>query len=1463
MKPIRIPGLLLGLLITFSLVTNAVWAAAPAPDLPTQPPPPNPQLSTGTAPQAVQDSNGTQSLSGSNVTFAPSAGDECYLPGETQTLCFQSDTYTTDYEYIYNNWLRFPNDWVVNSIAIQGSPVCDDGGFDPSFGWSFQTASYEVNIAHMRYQNTADHCVATYCVNVTAGASSGTVPVSWYFDGDGYGGAPHWPCSSDGYTPAGMTACDQSIAPTASVPRCSSIDLTPPTVSTSSCSGEDQPITLNLANNTGDAGTFNLTYDWNFQGTVSGPSSISLANGAAQDFEVILSPHACLQPDEFEVEVTANGGGFNDTALITTSFYSELHSWKMIPPSPTSAMDNVLASYDGLLWHITGHGSTGVSTYDPQTKTWTSIADSAPGFNNYARSGCQIGEKVYIYGDTAGGYSGLWSYNMQTNVWQAETPGGTPPPQTSIWAPAWVADPDNARCYLTGGATSPGGGNLTSAYVYDAAANAWLTALPAFTSPRDFHAGFLFNRPSDGHDLLCVAGGVNSSGSELNSTQCYDMQLGAWNAENADLGALATAWWGMGYAQRTGQLWMVGGAQSGNPSANTAYYDIAAQAWVGYGALESGIIYRTAAAALDGIIYHVGGSPSGFNPVNWADASDTYCPACTEPVIKFSPGVFNQVLPPDSIGAKWALVCNRGGAPLTYSMTDGSDWLTQEPAGGTIAPGNCDSPSITFNSHGLSNGSYATTLTITHNGSFKPAIQVPVSLTVQSSPRLQVLPAQVEMTVINGESVNTTLTIQNLGDLPMHWRMVEWQMPTKGHPVDATGQGEWLQAPGEGVLLDANGGSRLAHPSAYRWNAPQGGGMSVLVYSDDYYHPAPNTPLDQALRYLGLSYTAYYEGNFSGFIQALENEGPWDLVLFANDNYYADTALLDALLEYVNNDGQLILNCWWLANHPTHPLWATLGVTWIANDITPPNPVHWWVADPIFEYYDTVPELTNPVSGAYGISGQHVEPLPGFTALAGFTDTPTTNEAALVRNSAGTTIFKAFLDGQMDDDQDSDAMLDVAELWANLVRSIPNWDYPAIPWLTASDESGALNSDEQISIGLHFESSGMQAGEYDAGLVLFNTALGQSPRIIPVRFNVVTIPLLEKEAPAQANPGQPFPYTIRITPYNFNPMSLHDVLPDGVEYVPGSLMVTPDVGSYGYDAPNRTIHWNLNMPEKSWQPARVHGSGRSAAVQSVSPASAQPSAPASGYDPKMVLWDQPLSSANQNAYINQEFGDLPTYSSFLADDFVVDEAWQISRLFIPGSGWNGFNSLANATSLNFLIYADAGGVPDGDPSGRGNPPLWALSLPPTNPQITLSNGTGSTLSNTLLSLDTPIILPPGHYWFVFYPTMNLNPHGQFGRQPADTSNHGTAQLVNPGNGLGLGDQWMDWTILNTTQTDLAFRIEGEIATPLEISFNVIAEVDDFIITNTAMLNVSGFPVEDSAETYILPYKRMYLPAILR
>lgn len=961
--------------------------------------PPQNEVSTGIAPKQDVSTPDITSLSGSNVIFYPAAGgDTCYSPGTPQTFCFQSETFTSDYEYVYNNWFRFPSNWVVSNVYVQGTPVCDSGTWG-TFGWSFHTPSYEVNINHGRYQDTVDHCLATYCVNLTPAGTADPAQMSWYFSGDGYANAPHNPCSNNGYSPSGQNACDQAVAPLAAIPACavtSEVILTPPEIETSGCHGRSQAHTLTVANFTGADANLDITYELNFPGNLFGPSIITLANGATTTFDIFLDPHVCAEDGDYIGTVTVSDGTYSDQSTIYFEVFSELKEWRQIPDNPVFLMDNVLAAYDGKVWSINGQGSSStVSYYDPSLDAWTTVSGSAPpwGGAGYPRSGCQVDNEVFVYGDsTTAGFSGLWSYNMDTNLWTAEAPTGTPPPSTGIWSPSWVADTFTGRCYMTGGATAPGGGNLSTVYVYNTITNEWLPELPTFTTARDFHAAFLFTRPADTHKLLCVAGGVNGSSVVFDSTQCFDFSTSTWNTENNDLGSLPAGWWGMGYTQREGKLWLVEGADSAFALYNqSAYYDVGAGEWVNVGPLPSGTVYRTAAVTLDDTVYHVGGSAGSFTPSGLSDKYlDFTCATCV-------------------------------------------------------------------------------------------------------------------------------------------------------------------------------------------------------------------------------------------------------------------------------------------------------------------------------------------------------------------------------------------------------------------------------------------------------------------------------------------VPALTKQATAVAFPGQNIHYSLTVEPFVSDTAFVVDYLPDSVDYVPGSLSVSPDVGFYNYESPSRLIWWYYTpglTGTQEWNPAEKVGGSVSTPLSTHSEEPAVLTQTESVENEiNSVLWDQPLSSVNQNAYVSQEFSDLPAYSSYLADDFEATSLWSIDTIFVPGHGWNGFTSLMNATWLTFMIYEDNGGEPAGDPSGGGIPPLWFYTTAPTDPQITITTGSGGLPSNTLFTLDVPIILPAGHYWLIFYPTLALTSGGQFGRQPADTMNSHSALVINPGGGFGFETDWQSWMDWWGFDSDMAFRIEGTEIPTLQIEFDATAHALSQTIWNFASLEYGSYVISANDDTFT--GYGTYLPMLLK
>jgi uncharacterized repeat protein (TIGR01451 family) len=266
---------------------------------------------------------------------------------------------------------------------------------------------------------------------------------------------------------------------------------------------------------------------------------------------------------------------------------------------------------------------------------------------------------------------------------------------------------------------------------------------------------------------------------------------------------------------------------------------------------------------------------------------------------------------------------------------------------------------------------------------------------------------------------------------------------------------------------------------------------------------------------------------------------------------------------------------------------------------------------------------------------------------------------------------------------------------------------------------------------------------------------GLSDKRVDIICSECVIPGFSKQATEVALPGQTIHYTISIDPMVNDTALITDFLPDPVEYVPGSLSVSPNVGIYDYYAPDRVVWWSNSLivaKTNSWTPAQKTGTSSSADLpaQSKEPV-ALAQVESLDYTIDSVLWDQPLSVFNQNAYVNQEFTDSPDLSSFLADDFEAAVPWLIDTIFVPGNGWNGFSTLFNATALTFMIYEDDGG----SPAAIHLVAVRCLfgRIPCLHGPTNCDHKWNRRISvNTLWNLFEPILLPAGHYWLIFYPT---------------------------------------------------------------------------------------------------------------
>jgi hypothetical protein len=318
------------------------------------------------------------------------------------------------------------------------------------------------------------------------------------------------------------------------------------------------------------------------------------------------------------------------------------------------------------------------------------------------------------------------------------------------------------------------------------------------------------------------------------------------------------------------------------------------------------------------------------------------------------------------------------------------------------------------------------------------------------SAHLVISPSSISSTQVLGNTTTQTLSVKNDGTGPANVKLTgccgSFQLlgPTGGHLT-------WVKSPpATGVQMRANNasGSGLAYPSEARWqsNTHTASDPSILVYEDDPFHPAPNGYVDQALQRLGLSYTAFYNGDFSDFENALTT-GTWDTVIFADDDFLPPSSTLSALNNYATGGGKLIVDSWTVSLNPS-PLWSTLGFQFGAND-TGPNPAFWWQPDnPIFTHPNNVPQLTQPTGGRYGIYGQAGDPLSGFQALAGDTTAPAAGHARMILGNNDRTIFKGFTDGQWDQDLNGNGIRDDVELWQNMIFGIVNGFN--VPWLAES-----------------------------------------------------------------------------------------------------------------------------------------------------------------------------------------------------------------------------------------------------------------------------------------------------------------------------------------------------------------------------------------------------------------------------
>lgn len=414
-----------------------------------------------------------------------------------------------------------------------------------------------------------------------------------------------------------------------------------------SCPSSTETISLTLINNTGFSDTFLLSALTSGPVEVlSIPSSVDVGFGeyATIDVGVKILP-GTLPGTAFSLSVTATAQ--SNPTFADTAFVDGLTSgaWQRRTDMATGVADPAVVEYDGLLYVVGGHGSAGsVQIYDPQTDTWSYGATEPTPAIEYPSDGClgldENGDPVIVlFPDGTGSVSGtIHRYHILGDSWDT-LPAPPELPSEGIWGHDIAVDRENNICYISGGATLPGGGNLKSLYAYypDSNTAAYLGEFDHIPSGFSHHASWYV--PWLGTDgSVCVGGGVDVMGTAYGDTQCYDLATGTFHLPNSDLGLLPVPLWGMADAERAQgrdhELWIAGGAEADFATLHPASYFFSERDWTWYeGPLLQKRVFRFEADGKENGLYALGGSEGSLVADTALTSSEPYnqryagCPA--------------------------------------------------------------------------------------------------------------------------------------------------------------------------------------------------------------------------------------------------------------------------------------------------------------------------------------------------------------------------------------------------------------------------------------------------------------------------------------------------------------------------------------------------------------------------------------------------------------------------------------------------------------------------------------------------------------------------------------------------------------------------------------------------------------------------------------------------------------------
>lgn len=237
------------------------------------------------------------------------------------------------------------------------------------------------------------------------------------------------------------------------------------------------------------------------------------------------------------------GLGYNGKVYFSDFYYydGETGLWQNAAPFPGQARERAVAfvlnnkAYVGLGYNrdLTTREFKDFYEYDPETDTWTQVADfgSTARYNAVAFS---INSKGYVGTGYDGTYycNDLWQYNPETNLWieVASFPGGKREDAVAV-----VAD---SKAYFMSGRNN--GSFSVELWVFDG--NGWTDLTP--DDEEDYYSDFVsavsrYNAVGFSiNSKIYIGTGVNSGGSLDNTFYEFEPTSGVWQEKTAFEGSV-------------------------------------------------------------------------------------------------------------------------------------------------------------------------------------------------------------------------------------------------------------------------------------------------------------------------------------------------------------------------------------------------------------------------------------------------------------------------------------------------------------------------------------------------------------------------------------------------------------------------------------------------------------------------------------------------------------------------------------------------------------------------------------------------------------------------------------------------------------------------------------------------------------------------------------------------------------